>query len=93
MKTANNKIPVSSVFNDSEGLYGTTVSRCLVHRPHYFARANAFLVTLSKRVRHGNALIGMAWKDAIRGLGMAMSTVVSEKNRELLFIGNVFYKQ
>ena len=38
MKTANNKIPVSSVFNDSEGLYGTIVSRCLVHRPHYFAR-------------------------------------------------------
>ena len=24
---------------------------------------------------------------------MAMSTVVSEKNREMLFIGNVFYKQ
>ena len=29
---------MSSVFNDSEGLYGTIVSRCLVHRPHYFAR-------------------------------------------------------
>ena len=41
----------------------------------------------------GNALIGMAWEDAIQGLGMAMSTVVSEKNGELLFIGNVFYKQ
>ena len=26
MKTANNKIPVSSVFNDSEGLYGTTAA-------------------------------------------------------------------
>ena len=38
VKTANNKIPASSVFNDSEGLYGTIVSRCLVHRPHYFAR-------------------------------------------------------
>ena len=38
VKTANNKIPVSSVFNDSEGLYGTTVSRCLVRRPHHFAR-------------------------------------------------------
>ena len=33
MKTANNKIPVSSVFNDSEGLYGTTVCRCLVRKP------------------------------------------------------------
>ena len=27
VKTANNKIPVSSVFNDSEGLYGTTVRK------------------------------------------------------------------
>ena len=27
VKTANNKIPVSSVFNGNEGLYGTTVSR------------------------------------------------------------------
>ena len=37
VKTANNKIPVSSVFNDSEGLYGTTVCLCLVRRPHYSA--------------------------------------------------------
>ena len=42
VKTANNKIPVSSVFNDSEGLYGTTVSRCLVRRPHFFARLIRF---------------------------------------------------
>ena len=26
VKTANNKIPVSSVFNDSEGLYGTEIN-------------------------------------------------------------------
>ena len=26
-------------------------------------------------------------------VGMAMSTAVSEKNREMLFIGKVFYKQ
>ena len=38
----NNKIPVSSVFNDSEGLYGTTVSRCLVRRPHYSAQLMRF---------------------------------------------------
>ena len=25
-------------------------------------------------------------------VGMAVSTVASEKNREMLFIGNVFYK-
>ena len=38
VKTANNKIPVSGIFNDSEGLCGTTVCRCLVRRPHYSAR-------------------------------------------------------
>ena len=42
MKTANNKIPVSSAFNDSERLYGTTVCRCLVRRPHYSARLMRF---------------------------------------------------
>ena len=42
VKTANNKIPVSSVFNDSKGLYGTTVCRCLVRRPHYSARLMRF---------------------------------------------------
>ena len=60
---------------------------------NYFARANAFRVTWFERVRHGNALIGMAWEDDTQGLGMAMFTVVSERNRELLFIGNVHYKQ
>ena len=48
-----------------------------------FRAANAFRVTWSK----------IAWDDAAQGLGMAMSTVASEKNRELLFISNVFYKQ
>ena len=56
-------------------------------------RANAFRVTWSERVRHRNALTKIAWEDAVQGLGMAMSTVESEKNREMLFIGNVFYKQ
>ena len=90
MKTANNKINESSVFNDSKGLYGTTVCRCLARRPHY---SNAFRVTWSEQVRHRNALTEIAWEDSVQGLGMAMSTVESEKNREMLFIGNVFYKQ
>ena len=30
VKTAKNKVPVSGVYNDSEGLYVTTVCRCLV---------------------------------------------------------------
>ena len=42
VKTANNKIPVSSVFSDSEGLYETTVCRCLVRRPHYSAQLMRF---------------------------------------------------
>ena len=42
MKTANNKTPVSGVYNDSEGLYGTTVYRCLVRRPNYSARLMLF---------------------------------------------------
>ena len=97
MKTANNKIPVSSVFNDSEGLYGTTVCRCLVRRPHYSARLMRFgsrgPSEFFSQIRHRNALTEIAWEDAEQGIGMAMSTVASEKNRELLFIGNVFYKQ
>ena len=87
VKTANNKILMSSAFNDSEGLYKTTVCRCLVRGTH------AFRDTLSERVRHRNGLTEIAWEDAVQGLGLAMSTVASEKNREMLFIGNVFYKQ
>ena len=41
------------------------------------------------RVRHQNTLTEIAWEDAVQGLGMAMSTVASEENREMLFIGNV----
>ena len=42
VKTAKNKIPVSSILNDSEGLYRTTVCRCLVRRSHYSARLMRF---------------------------------------------------
>ena len=98
VKTANNKVPVSSFFNDSEGLFRMTVCRCLVCRPHYILAANAFRVTCPSefffsRIRHQNTLNEIAWEDDVQALGMAMSTVASEKNRELLFTGNVFYKQ
>ena len=83
-KRANNKIPVSSVFNDSEGLYGTTVCRCLVRGPNYSARLMRFgssgpseFATVRRR-RTGT---------------MHNVYLASEKNREILFIGNVFYKQ
>ena len=90
-------MPVSTVFNDSEGLYRTTVCRCLVRRPHYSARLMRFgsrgPSEFFSQIRHRNALTEIAWEDAIQGIAMAMSTVAAEKNRELLFIGNVFYKQ
>ena len=62
VKTANNKIPVSSVFNDSEGLYGTTVYRCLVRKPHYSAR----LMRFGSRGPSEFALTEIAWEDARR---------------------------
>ena len=93
MKTANNKIPVSSVFNDSEGLYGRTVCRYLVRRLHYSARLMRFGSRGPSEFATETALTETAWEDAVQGLGMAMSTVASEKNREMLFIGNVFCKR
>ena len=42
------------------------------------------------QIRHRNALTEIAWEDAKQGLGMAMSTVATEKNRELLFIATCF---
>ena len=78
-------------------MYRTTVCRCLVRRPHYSARLMRFRSRgtneFFSQIRHRNALNEIAREDALQGLGMAMSTVASEKNRELLFIGNVFYKQ
>ena len=79
----------------TERLFAVALSIGLIIPP-----PNAFRVTWSERVfffsqiRHGNALNEIAWEDAVQGVGMAMSTVASEKtDRELLFIGNVFYKQ
>ena len=47
------------------------------------------------QIRHRNALTEIAWEDAVQlvqGLGMAMYTLASEKNRELLQ-GIVVYRQ
>ena len=85
VKTANHKIPVSSVFNDSEGLYRTTVCHCLVHRPYYSARLMGFgsrgpseLATEMPwpRLRRKTPYRDQAWQ--------CLPSV---------FIGNVFYKQ
>ena len=68
------------------------VSRCLVRRPHYFARLMRLRTHGPPRVRHRNALTEIAWEDAVQDLGLAMSTVASEENREMFFIANVFNK-
>ena len=66
VKTANNKMPVSSVFNDSEGLYRTTVCRCLVCRPHYSAQQMRFWSRIRahfffSQIRHQNTLTETAY--------------------------------
>ena len=83
MKTANEKIPVSSVLNDSEGLYRTTVCRWLVHRPHYSARLMRFGSRAPSEffspIRHRNALTKIAWEEAEQGLGGNVYSSVIEK--------------
>ena len=93
VKTAKNKVPVSGVYNDSEGLYVTTVCRCLVRRPHYSARLSfsGHVVRASSPLKCLDR--DCTWEGTVQGLGMAMSTIASEKNRKLLFIGYMFYKQ
>ena len=44
------------------------------------------------QMRHRNAFTEITWADAEQGLGIAISTLVSEKNRELLQ-GIVVYGQ
>ena len=95
VKTANNKIPVSSVFNDSEGLYRTTVCRCLVRRPHYFARLVRFgsrgPSEFFSQIRHRNALTEIAWEDSVQGLGHNVYRSVIEKQG--IVAGIVVYRQ
>ena len=72
-KRAIKKIPVSSVFNDSEGLYRTTVCRCLVHGPHYSSRLMRFgsrgPSEFFSQIRHRSAFIEITWEDAVQELG------------------------
>ena len=97
-KRPTTKFPCPVFLMIQKGLYRTTVCRDLsLSQASLFRTANAFRVTWSERVFfpqvcHRNALTEIAWEDAVQALGMAMSTVASEKNRELLFISNVFYK-
>ena len=95
MKTANEKIPVSGVLNDSEGLDRTTVCRWLVHRPHYSARLMCFRSRgpseFFSQIRHRNALTEIAWQDAVQGLGHNVYSSVIEKQGTV--VGIVVYRQ
>ena len=59
--------------------------------------ANAFRMTWSERIFSSDTPPKCLHRDCVgrrrTGTSMAMSTLASEKSRELLFIGNVFYKQ
>ena len=62
-------------------------------------RLSAVALSIGLIIRAANAfgikmpsITENAWEDAEHGLGMVMSTLVSEKNRELFFIGKVFKK-
>ena len=74
---------MSSVVNDSEGLYRTTVCHWVVHRPHYSARLTRFgsrgLTECFSKIRHRNALTEIAWEDAVQGLGGNVYRSVREK--------------
>ena len=84
VKTANNKILVSGVFNDRERTAQNDRLPLTCPWASLFRAANAFRVTWSDRVFfspqvcHRNASTKIAREDAVQGLGMAMSTVVSE---------------
>ena len=83
---------MTSVFNDSEGLYGTTVCRCLVRRPHYSARLMLFG---SRGPSEFTTEMPCPRLRVRRRTGTRHGNVyrsVREK-QEMLFIGNVFYKQ
>ena len=66
VKTANNKISLSGLFNESEGLSTTTVCLCHVHRPHCSARLMRFgshnPSELFSQIRHRNALTRLRGK-------------------------------
>ena len=71
-----------------------TEPRLPVHRPHYSARLMSFEsrgpIEFFSQIRHRNAFTEFAWEYTEQGLGMAMSTLASEKKRELLFTATCF---
>ena len=79
MKTADNKIPVSSVFNDTRRTVQNDRLPLPCSKASLFHAANAFRVTWSERVFFLRNATEMPWPTWRLGLGMAMSTVASDK--------------
>ena len=90
VKTANNQILVSSVFNDSEGLYGTTVCRYLVRRPHYSCLSGHVVRASSPPKCLDRDCVGRRRTETRHG---NVYRIVGEKQGNVVFIGNAFYKQ
>ena len=67
----------------SEGLYRTIVCRCLIPRGLCVSGHGARVSFFSQQIRHRNALPKIAWEDAVQGIGMATSTVASEKKQKI----------
>ena len=68
-------------------------STFIYNRNGRFHTRDGLFVWEDTQILHRNTMTEIAWEDDVQRLGKAMSTVASEKNRELLFTGNVFYKQ
>ena len=83
MKKADNKIPVSSVFNDTRRTVQNDRLPLPCSKASLFHAANAFRVTWSQRVFFSDTppecLDRDGVGDAEQGLGMAMSTLASDK--------------
>ena len=80
---------MSSVFNDSEGLYRTTVCRWLVRWS--VCRWSRGPSDFFSQIRHRNALTEIAWKDAGQGLGHDVYRSVTEKQG--IVAGIAVYRQ
>ena len=87
VKTTNNKIPLSSVFNDSERLYWTTVCRFGSRGPSEFATEMPWLRGKTPyRIRHGNVYRSVGEKQGLVVYRQrVLQTVTSLRVVSLLF--------
>ena len=81
-----------SIFNDKKGLYRTIVCRCLIHRPHYFARLMGFGSRGPSesffffQIRHGNALNEIACVASVSNRVIARKLEWKQKKSFIFFL-------